>query len=247
MKAVAAALAALVVVAAALFAFAPATLVDQRIAQATDGRVRIAEASGTVWHGSGRLADARGHVRIPVDWRIDPYAIVRGVVDASFASPRSPGALAGRVTVDDARVNAGDVRIVLPAVAAIALPGVDGASFGGEVALRTDSLAVEGDRAQGAVDVQWTQARGAWSGGVVDFGTVTLRLAPTATGLAGPIEARGGSLAARGTVELAAGTVRADVELVPSADAPATVRRALAQLGQPDARGAVRLVVSRTI
>ena len=247
MKSLAVAVAALVVAAVALLAFAPASLLDGRIAHASGGRVRIAEASGTLWRGRGLLADARGLVRIPLEWHVDPYALARGVVDARLASPRSPAALTGRVAVDDVRAVAGDVRVALPAAAAVALSGTEGASFGGEVTLRSDSLVVEAGRVQGSIEAQWRQARGAWSGTAVDLGTVTLRLGPTERGLAGPLEARGGTLTANGTIEIAAQTLRADVELVPSADAPEAVRRALAQLGQPDARGAVRLAVSRPL
>ena len=41
---------------AAFAAFAPATLVDRRVAAATGGKLRVVDAEGTVWTGRGALA-----------------------------------------------------------------------------------------------------------------------------------------------------------------------------------------------
>ena len=51
--------------AAALIAFAPATLVDARLERASDGRLRLAEAQGSVWSGAGwiEIRDAQGRAR----------------------------------------------------------------------------------------------------------------------------------------------------------------------------------------
>ena len=66
-------LVALVLLAAALAALAPATLIDARVAARTRDRVRLAEASGTVWSGEGTLADAAGRWRLPVSWRLGGF------------------------------------------------------------------------------------------------------------------------------------------------------------------------------
>jgi len=39
----------------ALIVLAPATLIDARLERASDGRLRLAEASGTLWSGAGQI------------------------------------------------------------------------------------------------------------------------------------------------------------------------------------------------
>ena len=67
----------------AVAAFAPARLVDLQLAQASDGRLRLADAAGTVWRGDGIVTDARGALRLPVSLA----ALAAGALSA--AGPRS--------------------------------------------------------------------------------------------------------------------------------------------------------------
>lgn len=52
----------------------PATLMDRIVTHATDGRLRLTSAQGTLWHGHGMLAIADGQRRLvaarPLEWRI---------------------------------------------------------------------------------------------------------------------------------------------------------------------------------
>ena len=69
----------------AVAALAPARLVDARLAQATDGRLRLADAAGTVWRGEGIVTDARGALRLPVTWQLSPLAVLAGTAVFSVA------------------------------------------------------------------------------------------------------------------------------------------------------------------
>jgi hypothetical protein len=248
MKGLAVAIADAAIVAVALVALAPASLADRRVAEASFGRLRIAEASGTLLHGRGWLTDARGASRVPVQWRLDALALARGVVDATLSSDVASPAPGGRIVVDGPRFSAHGLTVALPAGALAALVAVDGAQAGGDVTFRADSLASEGGRVTGSIEGRWVRARAVVMPGVaIDLGTVSVKLAPTADGLAGPIEARGGTLLASGTAVLGAESARLDVELQPSADAPDALRHALAIVGRPDARGVVRLSLSRPL
>jgi general secretion pathway protein N len=108
------AVAGLVAVLAVLLSQAPASLADVALERVTQGRVRIADASGTVWSGRGRvvLADVaeaeRGTGRtetvagvvIPgaFTWRLSPWPLLVGVLDARIEhdSMRQPVLLTGR-------------------------------------------------------------------------------------------------------------------------------------------------------
>lgn len=111
---IAAAVAGALAVIAVLATQAPASFVDVALARATQGRVRLAEASGTVWQGRGRvvLADI---VEVSTDrpvtatvpgvvlpgvfgWRLSPWPLLVGVLDARIEhdSMREPVLLTGR-------------------------------------------------------------------------------------------------------------------------------------------------------
>jgi general secretion pathway protein N len=128
---VAAAVAGALAVLAVLLTQAPASLADVALAQVTQGRVRLAEAGGTVWSGRGRivLADvtdaAAGASRFAATvpgvvlpgvfrWRLSPWPLAFGMLDARIEhdSMRQPVLLTGR---------AGELRAT---PGAIALPPV---------------------------------------------------------------------------------------------------------------------------
>jgi general secretion pathway protein N len=102
---------------AVLLSQAPASFADVALSQATQGRVRLADASGTLWRGRGRvlLADvappsgndrpsgvlrAASGVVIPgsFSWRLAFWPLLVGVLDARIEhdSMRQPVLLTGR-------------------------------------------------------------------------------------------------------------------------------------------------------
>lgn len=111
------AVAGLVAMLVVLLARAPASFADAALARATEGRVRLADASGTLWRGRGRLllADVAppsiaerpagvprvaAGVVIPgaFNWRVSFWPLLVGVLDARIEhdSMRQPVLLTGR-------------------------------------------------------------------------------------------------------------------------------------------------------
>jgi general secretion pathway protein N len=92
---------------------APASFADLALSRATQGRVRLAEAAGTVWQGRGRLVladvvegDAEQTATVPgvvlpgtFGWHVSPWPLLVGVLDARVEhdSMRQPVLLTGRV------------------------------------------------------------------------------------------------------------------------------------------------------
>jgi len=125
-------IAALLGAAVALAAFAPASLADAALRSATSGRLALAETTGTVWHGSGRIvlidvARARPEsagsrppvlvgVAIPgrLEWELRALPLLVGVVDAAFRleGMAAPVRLAGNL--NEVRIGAGG--FALPSV-----------------------------------------------------------------------------------------------------------------------------------
>ena len=65
-----------------LIAAAPATLIDARLQQASGGGLRLAEASGTLWSGTGQIevrdANRRSGIAKSIAWRVRPAYLLQG-------------------------------------------------------------------------------------------------------------------------------------------------------------------------
>lgn len=130
---------ALVVVIGTVLVTAPASLIDVGLGRATDGRVRLADAAGSIWNGRGRLVlvdtqmlaerERRGGsaasmpaslpgVVIPgtVRWQVSPLPLLIGRIQAtaSHESMPQPTQIAGtfsRVTVSGGALQLPDVSL----------------------------------------------------------------------------------------------------------------------------------------
>ncbi len=88
-----------VVAGASALAFAPASFLDLALREATAGRARLADTSGTIWKGSATLvlpdSAARdpaagaviGGLAVPgrIGWALRPLPLLFGLVDATFS------------------------------------------------------------------------------------------------------------------------------------------------------------------
>jgi len=230
------------VLVATVIAFLPASLVDGRIASATQGKVRLADSTGTVWDGSGVLADSAGTWRVPLAWTVSKADVLRGkhvVVLRPVDGAASP---AGTVEAIDGGVRVRDFRIDLPAQALFAsLPMRPLPAFGGTVAVAANDLSWTNTAKTGALEAHWRGARVATGDNVADLGTVDLAAAPQESRLAGRLTNTGGDVRVDGTVTVAGGSVAIDATVAPNPGAPANIARALASVGTPDANGSVRI------
>ena len=96
-------------VAVGVVCLAPASLLDGRLARATGGTLRLASTQGTLWHGRGVVTEATA--RLPLEWNIDPWPLLRGTLhmrvrsDTGAESPRGTLDLRTReITLQDADV-----------------------------------------------------------------------------------------------------------------------------------------------
>ena len=96
---------------------APATLVDASLQRVSHGRLRIAEAHGTLWAGTGQLElqDAQQRTRIAeqISWRIRPQHLLRGqlVSEIRLNSSAKPF----HVSLSMSRIDIADADLDLPA------------------------------------------------------------------------------------------------------------------------------------
>ena len=162
----------------ALVATAPATLVDAGLQRASYDRLRLAEARGTVWSGSGQIVirDRGGRTGVArnVAWRVLPQSLLRGNlvcdVELEQATRRFP------VTISLSRIELTNADISLPAAAlGLGVPELALLELTGEVLLQVSSLSIGRNATRGNATLQWRAAGSALSS-VSPLGDYELRL-----------------------------------------------------------------------
>lgn len=227
---------------AAVAAFAPATLVDRSIESRTDGKLRVADAAGTIWNGSGVLTDARNTWRVPLRWTIDARSLATDTHVATLAPVAGASAPTGTIGVGRDTVTLRDLALDLPAQAlAGALTPRGVVTLGGTVELRASEFTWRDAGSAGSLGIRWRDARLVAAGVAADLGVVDLALAPQGNRLAGRIVNSGGDVRLDGTVTLGSDAASVDVTVAPTATASPNLSRALGVIGTPDGSGAVRL------
>lgn len=161
-----------------LIVLVPATFIDVGLRHATTGRVRLAQAHGTLWSGSGRLElrDPRGPGGVGMDlaWTLQVRALLRGQLDYMLtlgqAATRFPLHVSAR------RVEFANVEFSLPARAlGIAVPRIAPLDLRGELRFHIAKFARAAGVATAAATVTWQDAGSALTP-VAPLGSYVLRL-----------------------------------------------------------------------
>ncbi len=145
----------------ALVATAPATLVDAGLQRASHGRLRLAEAQGTLWSGSGRIeirdTGGRTGVAKSLAWRVVPESLLRGhlvcEVELDQSARRFP------VMISLSRIELANADISLPAtVLGLGVPKLAPLGLTGDVLIHVASLSIARDAMEGNATLQWRAA-----------------------------------------------------------------------------------------
>ena len=180
----------------ALVVTAPAMLVDAGLERASDGRLRLAAAQGTLWTGAGQLeihaGGGRSGVAMNIAWRLLPGSLLRGhlvcEVELDQSSRRFP------VTISLARIELADADIILPAaVLGLAVPKLAPLRLTGDMRLHVARFAIGNGVAQGNATLQWRAAGSALTP-VAPLGDYELRIdgeAAVLRTLQGPLQLDG--------------------------------------------------------
>jgi general secretion pathway protein N len=161
-----------------LVATAPATLVDAGLQRASHGRMRLAEAQGTLWSGSGQIEirDTGGRTGVAKSfaWRVVPESLLRGhlvcEVELDQSARRFP------VTISLSRIELANADISLPAtVLGLGVPKLAPLGLTGEVLIHVASLSIARDAMQGNATLQW-RAAGSTLAPISPLGDYEIRL-----------------------------------------------------------------------
>jgi general secretion pathway protein N len=144
-----------------LVALAPATLIDARLERASHGSLRLAEAQGTLWSGSGwiEIRDAQGRAGVAkrLAWRVLPASLLRGRLTAEvrleLAAKPFP------ISVSLSGIEIADAAIDLPAAAlGMGMPKLAPFRLTGEVRVNIPQLAFALRGMDGNATLQWRAA-----------------------------------------------------------------------------------------
>jgi hypothetical protein len=240
--------------AAALIIEAPATLLDRRIADLTEGRVRITAATGTVWSGAGELTLLPDGVRIPIAWRLDPMPLLRGGLAGSLTAGDATRPATFTVEQEDFSVH--DFALALPAASVLRTAGVPDAltRAGGTLKVTAADLVRRDDRLEARANLDWTDAALAapLNGARIALGDVRLAAAGSGSEIPATLSNSGGEVEIAGSLLFSTRrTPQIDARIKPRAGLPAdrseAVAAALSSIGRADGAGGYRVVWPLTV
>ena len=241
MKIAAAAIVFFAMLLVAIVAFAPATLLDRRATALANGKLRIADAAGTLWRGTGTLSDTQGTWRVPIGWRIDPLALARDAVSVTLIPPGGAGVPRGNAEIAERAIALRSVSLEIPAQALATLGPAATVTLGGDITFDIASFDWSRGIGSGSATARWRDARVVSALGSVNLGVIDATVTPQGTTLAGRIGNAGGDMRIDGTFAATADVVSLDATIVPLSTTPPAMALALTLLGSADASGAIRV------
>ena len=237
-----------VLLAAALAIQAPATLLDRRVAELTDGRVRIGAATGSLWRGSGEVILLPDGLRIPIAWRLEATSLLRGGLAGSLVAADASRPAAFAVGQEDFSVR--DFVITVPAATLLRTAGVPGGltDADGTLALAVTNLARSGDHLEARADVRWKDAAlpASLTGTRIALGEVRINASGSGAEIPATLSNTGGEVDIAGTLMFSTlGMPHIDARIKPRSGLPAERTQAIAavlsNIGRRDDAGAYRV------
>ena len=228
---------------------APATLADARLNALSGGRLRMVDARGTVWNGSGTLWLPPGFATARIDWHVDAWPLLWGELRGSFRGEAVPEPRASFALASNGFALR-DVVLAVPAGALLRTIAEPLAASGGTLGLRTDALIWRGNTVDGRVAIRWDGASlpGPKPEARLALGDVRLDAIGQGNALGGTLANAGGDVDISGSARLAGEGARIEMLIRPRAgidtERGRAIAAALAIVAQSDGAGGYRLVWS---
>jgi general secretion pathway protein N len=182
---------------------APASLLGSGVIYTSNGRVELANAQGTLWHGSANpLIHQHNDGLLTLDkihWNIEPWALLAGKLSAllNWENQKQSGPMSIVISSDEVELK--HAYIPLPAVLLDeASDFLKPAALGGQIIVTSDSLHITKQGAQGTAFADWINASSLLST-ISPLGDYHFIFASTAAGteitlstISGPLQLAGG-------------------------------------------------------
>jgi len=235
----------------ALLITAPATLLDARLAALSDGQLRVANAVGTIWNGSGEVVLLPSRAREALRWQIDAWPLLRGEVRGAIGTDME-GAPSGSVVYARDHFELRALDLALPVEAFLPLVTSAKIALGGTLYVQLNHLAWAANALDGQLALQWRDASvpGPQANSRIALGDLRIDLSGHGVELAGPVHNTGGDVEIIGQLTLtAAGGLSLEATLRPrDADRARAdlLTGAISNFGTADGQGGYRVRWSGT-
>ncbi len=231
-----------------LVILAPATLVDDRLDTLSAGRLRIANATGTVWNGAGDLGVPAASLRVPIAWQIERLPLLWAELHGTVSEQGSPSAA---FVLGRDRYDVRNLTLSLPASTLLMAAGAPAmiTDAGGRIEIGIERLSKAHEALDGQFEARWLDASlpGPRPEVRIALGDVRIEGAGREGKLAGTIANAGGNVDIAGTIGVTAGGgASIDALIRPrdnlEAERSNAIAAALSMVGRPDGKGAYRIV-----
>lgn len=208
----------------ALIVSAPATLLDRSLSHASHGQLRLLQAQGTLWSGSGQIewrdGSGRSALARRMAWRLKPGPVLLGRL--AYAVELEPATAPFLMTVFWSHVELAQVDIHVPASAlGLGMPRLVALGLGGGLQLQVPHWSFGPGAGPSTATLRW-QAAGSALVPVTPLGDYELRIAGDAATvhatlhtLQGPLQLDGQGRWARGSQASYVATARLPAPLQP--------------------------------
>jgi general secretion pathway protein N len=151
----------LVVYALGIIAMAPATLVDAGLQRISDGRLRLVQAQGTLWSGSGQIeirdSGGRTGVTKSLAWHLQAESLLRGHMACEVQLGQASTAFP--VTISLSGIELANADFNLPATAlGLGVPKLAPLGLTGDILLHIASLKIGHTQVQSKATMQLREA-----------------------------------------------------------------------------------------
>ena len=151
-----------------LFIKAPAGVLNGWLQSASQGKLVLANTSGTVWKGAGTLAfpqRAGGFIALgPLHWDVALLSLFGGKLKVMLHWDDSPEAAPTEVVISPSRVELSHLLVTLPAVAIGEVsPLIEPVQLQGQLLIKSDHLVITPQGTEGTAYADWLNAGSALS------------------------------------------------------------------------------------
>jgi general secretion pathway protein N len=185
-----------------LLVSAPASLLDLPVRHFSNNRLALANAQGTVWHGSATpVLHTSNKTNLPLhtlDWKFEPQALLHGQLSLAIAWQNMDASAPMQLTIDRKSIALTNLLLPLPAeIIGEFSPFLKPAQFGGNLRIESPQLAFADKRLQGNATAVWSQAVSAMSS-VRPLGDYQITLVTAQENIGIALSTRSGSLILNG-------------------------------------------------
>lgn len=214
----------------------PASVIDSNLAKATNDEWRVAQTSGTIWRGGGMLTRTPNTMIVPVHWRFEPSALLRGAARWRLEGKQETPSLNATLSISRSGITIEGLKFeVFASSLQSFLPKKIVQMVDGQIELNSPKLLLNDENQLGAIQGKWRNANIMLYDTPIALGNVDFSMNADAQGRSGTVRNQGGAVQLEGDFPAAS---KGRLKITPRDDASPEILQLLSTFAQPDASGA---------